>query len=196
MKQQTIAIDVDDVLVMHEPYLIERYRRHFDPHYPHDHLHGISTLLSDEQITQVKEVMDRFLASEELQSAEPVEGATSVVRQLAEYYKLVVITSRPKITHDMTREWLSQHFPDIFSDIHFVNTGHGWGEVRGVSKREVCQQADAQYLIDDSLLHIREAAECGVNGFLFGDYPWNQAEELPANMARVKDWDEVAKTLL
>lgn len=194
--KKTIAVDVDDVLVPHETHLAEQFRQYFDVHYPHDHLHGLSALLPEEQKPQVKEIMNRFLTSEEFRSVEPVEGATSAMRQLDKCYRLVVITSRPKIVHDITKEWLNWHFPNVFNDIHFVNASYGWGELRGVSKREVCQQANAQYLVDDSLLHIQEAAEYGVNGLLFGDYPWNQAEELPAGTVRVKGWEEVARVLL
>ncbi len=28
------------------------------------------------------------------------------------------------------------------------------------------------------------------NCVLFGDYPWNQIEDLPGNVKRAKDWDE------
>lgn len=196
MSEPVAAIDVDDVLVPHEVHLAEQFRQYFDAHYPHDHLYGLSALLSEEQKQRVRDVMNRFLTSEEFQSIEPVEGAVSVMRQLEEHYKLIVVTSRPKIIHDITKEWLNQHFSNIFNDIHFANESYDWGRVRGVSKREICQQTDARYLIDDSLLHIQEAVECGVNGLLFGDYSWNQAEELPVNTVRVKDWGQVAEALL
>lgn len=196
MSKLIVAVDVDDVLVPHETLLVKEFRRYFDEHYSRDSMHGATASLSEGQKQQVKEIMNRFLTSEEFRSIEPIEGAVQIMGQLDGYYKLVIVTARPKVIHEITKEWLHRHFPAIFNDIHFVNEGHGWGEVRGVSKREVCQQIGARYLIDDSLLHIQEAAECGVNGLLFGDYSWNQAGELPQNTIRVKDWTEVAKALL
>lgn len=196
MSKPIVAVDVDDVLVPHEVLLAKEFRRYFDEQYSRDSMHGATAPLSKEQKQQVKEIMNRFLTTEEFQSIEPIEGAVQVMRQLDEHYKLVIVTARPKIIHEITKEWLHRHFPAIFNDIHFVNEGHGWGEVRGVSKREVCQQTGARYLIDDSLLHIQEAAECGISGLLFGDYSWNHTEELPPNTVRVKDWSDVSETLL
>jgi hypothetical protein len=34
-------------------------------------------------------------------------------------------------------------------------------------------------------------AEAGVDGLLFGNYPWNQSKELPSNVRRVANWAEV-----
>ncbi|HVX57219.1 MAG TPA: hypothetical protein VHA37_05800, partial [Candidatus Saccharimonadales bacterium] len=58
-------------------------------------------------------------------------------------------------------------------------------------KAAVCREVGAVALIDDSLGHVQTCAEQGIDGVLFGDYPWNQAEELPAGVTRCADWAAV-----
>ncbi len=64
-----------------------------------------------------------------------------------------------------------------------------------VTKAEICQKIGAFALLDDSISHLVECAEVGVDGYLFGDYPWNQVEELPNGIVRCLDWQEVADNL-
>ncbi len=58
-------------------------------------------------------------------------------------------------------------------------------------KVEVCKDIEAIALIDDSIGHITECVEAGMQGILFGDYPWNQTEELSSGIVRCSNWPEV-----
>lgn len=65
-----------------------------------------------------------------------------------------------------------------------------------IRKAQVCQDIGADLLIDDHLSHAELAAKCGVQVFLFGDYPWNKADSLSPNITRVGGWGDVAQKLL
>ena len=56
----------------------------------------------------------------------------------------------------------------------------------------MCRDIGAIALIDDSLKYALECASDLSHIVLFGNYGWNQTEEpLPANVARLTNWDEV-----
>jgi uncharacterized HAD superfamily protein len=58
-------------------------------------------------------------------------------------------------------------------------------------KSEVCIELGVSYLIDDNLTAVTQTSAFGIKALLFGDYPWNQAKELPEGVTRVKNWQEV-----
>jgi hypothetical protein len=49
----------------------------------------------------------------------------------------------------------------------------------------------ATYIIEDMPGHAFECAEAGIKTVLFGDYPWNKADKLPAGVTRCSDWPAV-----
>jgi hypothetical protein len=51
-------------------------------------------------------------------------------------------------------------------------------------------------MVDDGLRNCLRATEAGIRALLFGDYPWNQIDEMPPGMKRVMDWDAVLEELL
>ncbi|HEY5267859.1 MAG TPA: hypothetical protein VII94_01850, partial [Candidatus Saccharimonadales bacterium] len=69
----------------------------------------------------------------------------------------------------------------------------GWAPImeKPLTKAEVCIDLGAIALIDDSLPHILHAVESGVEGVLFGNYPWNQTLELPIGAIRTESWPKV-----
>ena len=79
--------------------------------------------------------------------------------------------------------------PGFFSDVLHI----GYADVmeKPVKKVDMCKRLGAIALIDDSLSHVTECAEEGIEGVLFGDYPWNQADELPSGVTRCVDWPAV-----
>lgn len=191
---QTIAVDVDDVLVPHGEVLIEHLNRMFAREVKVEGFYSLDELMAHygETREDIRQQIHEFLESDEFAEIEPVEESITALRRLQQDYHLTVVTARPGITHRMTREWLTAHFPDVFAGVHFANADYNWGTVKGVSKQNICQTIAADYLIDDSLRHIQEVAECGMKGILFGNYHWNKTEEpLPPHAVRVADWQGV-----
>ena len=81
---------------------------------------------------------------------------------------------------------------------NFVSTTFiGFPEVmeKPLTKAEVCKEIGAVALIDDSLKHLLQCSEVGIEGILFGDYPWNQTDSLPENITRCTNWLEVLEHL-
>ncbi len=60
-----------------------------------------------------------------------------------------------------------------------------------MKKSEACLQHNAEYLIDDLMHYIEEAATAGINGLLFGNYPWNQPTPIHPKIRRTVDWTAV-----
>jgi hypothetical protein len=110
------------------------------------------------------------------------------LQELQKSYDLVIVTSRDHRTVSLTHESLALHYPDIFSDVHFVPL---WGNGEKVTKAKICNEIGASYLIDDSFEHCKLAAEVGISAILFGSYGWNRTQALPAHVTRCKTWDDV-----
>lgn len=196
--RQTVAVDIDDVLVPHGDVLIEHLNRKFRSSVNIEGFYSLDELMIayERSKDEIRQKIHDFLESDEFAAIEPVEESVDALASLKPYYKLMIVTARPGITHRMTEQWLRSHFPEVFSGVHFANTDYSWGTLKGVSKQNICQVIAADYLIDDSLKHIEEVTSCGMKGILFGDYHWNQADDLPERAVRASDWSEVLRILL
>jgi len=129
----------------------------------------------------------------------PVDGAARAINELGKRYKLVLVTSRPKKVEELTRNWLKQYFSYPFDTIVFANF---WDDPKNSKdghlqhKGDLFTQVGADIVIDDQLKHCEAAAKAGVQAILFGDYAWNQTNELPDGIIRYKDWPEVLEELV
>ncbi len=119
----------------------------------------------------------------------PVSGAVEALGNLSTKYDVIIMTSRDITVEKITRGWLNRQFPDVFKDVHLL--GNKYESVKYRPKAAVCKELGVFCLIDDSLRPIRETAAVGIKALLFGDYPWNQAKELPEGVTRAKNWQEV-----
>jgi 5'(3')-deoxyribonucleotidase len=121
-----------------------------------------------------------------------MDKAKPVLSRLSKDYRLVVLTSRVKSIEKDTRDWIDEHFENIFDDIHFAGF---YDELTHSShlytKDEISQQIGADYLVDDQLKHCIAAAGVGITSLLFGEYSWNKAKNLPEGVKRVKNWEEI-----
>lgn len=190
-----LAVDVDEVLFP----LAQNFADYHNEH------HGTSVKLSD--FTQysfendigidVDDFVKRIKAfSDEgfFRSHQPAESIKSALKKLTYTYDLIVITSRWQEWEHDTQLWLDKHFPGLFTEVHFANS-LTWHRGDKRDKASICQQLDVDVLIDDSLHNAEQVSGVGLQVLLFGDYPWNQADELPENVRRVKDWSEVVEVL-
>jgi uncharacterized HAD superfamily protein len=185
-----IAVDIDEVLMPHFQDLINYYNRLYGTrltladNHPKD-TKGWGTDSREEAIKRVQ----KFFETDEFKNSQPFEEAMESIKKLAERFTLVIVTSRDGIIEETTRNWLDKHFPQLFHDAHFTGLYSLDGGAK--SKAGVAKEIKADYMIDDSFDHISQAAEHGIKGLLFGEYPWNNYQELPNNVVRVKDWHEV-----
>ena len=190
-----IAIDIDEVLVETAPGVI----RHYNSKY------GTNVRLKDyysddfnhwrvpDFATAVQRV-NEFADTEEYMQLPPVKHSIRVIQDLAKSYHLYVITGRPDFISEVTKIWLEKHFPNLFKRVIFSNF---YDPDKQRSKGEICVELGIDLLIDDHPAHVLSVAKLGIDGYLFGDFPWAKMPgKLPANVKRVKDWQEVAELLL
>jgi 5'(3')-deoxyribonucleotidase len=194
MSKNIIAIDIDEVVFPMVDSLIEYV----------DKEHKV-TLSADSFLTyrledlwpqgsaEGERVFRTYLRQDKLQIA-PVKGAKIALERLARKYELVVVTYRDIEVEDVTRSWLLHHFPELFKDLHMLGSekeGHIYKP-----KGELCKELGASYLIDDQVANVTSAHEAGVGAILFGDYPWNKADELPSAIKKAQNWEQVLGILL
>jgi HAD superfamily hydrolase (TIGR01509 family) len=195
MNRSIIAFDCDDVIVSSGALLVEHYNKlhstRVEPRdfYSKDYEH---VWRSDPE-TATRDLF-AYLLTEDHMSLAPMPGAARVLRQLAERFKLFVVTGRPDETQQATNEWIEKYLPNIFEDIIFTNffkLNDSKGPLR--TKAEVCKELGAQWLVDDHLHHIENVTKHGITGLLFGDLPWERLSTPLPHVVQVSDWTELAK---
>ena len=190
MSKEIIAVDVDEVLF---PFAEEFIRSHNTKHgtkleisqftiYDFDGVLGLSVPET------VKRVFD-FIYETESMHIIPTQDTIDSVAELSEKFELVVVTARDPRFERLTTDWLEEHFPGHFRGIQMV--GYAPIMEKPVTKAEVCSKMGAIALVDDSLSHLVDITEYGVNGVLFGDYPWNRSDNLPSGVVRKNNWPSV-----
>ncbi len=124
-----------------------------------------------------------------------ISGALEVLKQLKKHFTLKLLTTRRDSINQLTRDWINQYYPNIFSEIvftkFFVDTKLERKDIDR-TKGELARELGASYLIDDQLKNCLSAADNGIEALLFGDYPWNRSDKLPAKVTRVSNWAEVS----
>jgi 5'(3')-deoxyribonucleotidase len=190
----TIAIDVDDVLAANAEAFVEFSNKRWGTNLKVEDYDEHWAILWGVEENNHDEIEKRAL--EFLKHSTPIykhfPDANESLKKLAEKHKLVIVTSRRMAQSQDTLEWIEKFYPGIFDEIHFAGI---WDKIHDdrikVTKAEFCRQVGADYLIDDQLKHCIAAADAGIKGLLFGDYSWNQADELPKDVTRVANWQEV-----
>jgi uncharacterized HAD superfamily protein len=185
-----IAVDIDDVLVPFAEGLVSHHNQTYGTklrleevkHHNFGEYWGVS---HEEYLRRAwKWMIDTH------KSAMPVPGAVEAIKQLHQRYRIAVITFRSAPLKDITIGWLDRNLSGYVDEPVLLGDKEGTG-AHIATKAEVCQRIGARTLIDDHLKPIIEASEAGIQGLLFGDYPWNQAKELPDKVRRVRNWQEV-----
>ena len=196
--KKSIAVDCDDVIVNTALPMLDHYNRTYGTRvelkdfYTND----LSLWNSPDEATAVRR-FDMFGQSPEFFKLTPTQAAIETLRDLKKYYELHIVTGRPSFVEQSTLHWVEQFLPGIFTSVIFTNffvVDETQPPPR--SKADVCTELGVEYLIDDHLHHAEVVAAAGIPVLLFGDYPWNVAEELPKGIQRVSDWAAVRRILL
>lgn len=194
MVRQKIGVDVDDVLSRSaEGFADFSTKRWGKAHRAEDYTEDWAAFWGaplEEALQRVKEVHTSGVFGKFLH----FEAALPALRELAQRYELIVITSRREQLKPETDAWIARHFPDVFSGVHYAGIWDREADPHHLlkqTKASICRELGVQYLIDDQPKHCIAAAESGINALLFGDYAWNRSGELPARVTRVKDWQSV-----
>ncbi|OGL34270.1 hypothetical protein A3F64_00560 [Candidatus Saccharibacteria bacterium RIFCSPHIGHO2_12_FULL_42_8] len=189
--KETIATDIDEVLFPLVAEFVKWHNREYG-----------TTLTSDdftsyefEQVLQesIPEVVHRirlFLDQEHGHlHVEPIFEAQEALETLSEDYDIIAVTARHPEFKLSTYAYLQHHFGEIIEELNLL--GHKETIDIIQSKAEVCQKLGVSALIDDSLEHVLGCVGSGVQGVLFGQYPWNQQEDLPESVIVCPTWKDV-----
>ena len=192
MTKPILAVDIDEVLF---PFMVTML----------DHTN--STYGLSHSIDEVKDFDLKFWnisASEAIERVHAVSSmdhrtvtalpyAKSSLVLLKAQYQIFIVTSRHEEFRARTEEWLAHNFSDLYDKL--IMTGNHYSGRQFRSKAEVCLELGVSMLVDDQLHYAKESAQLGLPCILFGDYPWNQADNLPDGVVRARDWNEVVKAL-
>ncbi len=119
----------------------------------------------------------------------PLEEAENAISLLGENFDLAAVTARHPEFETPTMNYLMRYFRGVITNLTLVGHPETMDIMR--TKAEVCAELAAIALIDDSVKHVSDCAREGIQGILFGSYPWNQTDGLPAGVVRYENWDSV-----
>ncbi|KAI9639630.1 HAD-like domain-containing protein [Dioszegia hungarica] len=199
----TIAVDMDDVLAQTNQTIVEMHNARYGMQPPlsladfKHYLYWNNRGWGDAKQT-AKMVVELCNAGLYGRSA-PVPGAREGLQKLKDMgYRLIIITARGESSREVSEDWIAEHMPDLFDEIHFTGAfvhlaatheeDEGHVARRAVlshkkrTKAEICHETGAFVLIDDSaenVLHATLHSSPPVQCLLFGTYGWNASIPSP-----------------
>ena len=184
-----IATDIDEVLADFTTAFCEYHNEKHKTHFQKKDFFTYD-FFKVYKITE-KEMNNRladFFETEYIKEIKPIEGAYEGVKKLRENHGVIIITSRPESIQKETNEWIVKNFSGCFSKIYYSYQPHfSCGEF---NKYEICDKKGVELFIDDQLKYGLNVSKIGIKTLLF-DSPWNQRENLPENLVRVKNWNQI-----
>jgi uncharacterized HAD superfamily protein len=186
-----IGIDIDEVLAKFIVAFAEYHNKQYETSLKESdfssyNLEGVLGVTTEEKVKRLKE----FYLTEEFKNLEPVPGSKERVLELKKNNELFIITSRHKEAYKVTKVWIEKHFPNTFSGMYFAD----YSAEDAITKNHFCEELGIDVFIDDCLTYATECGDKDTKVFLY-DFFWNQTEELPDKVTRVKSWDEIVKSL-
>ena len=192
MGYKVIAIDLDDVIINSSPIVAAYYNKTYGTKVELKDMYSENLEawgVSDRKVSIAR--VEKFLATEEFLNIAPDKKIINTIAALSKKYELHIITGRSYLIEAETRKHIEHYFPNIFKSVEFTDLYTH----KKRNKADVCMTIRAELLIEDHLGHALPVAEAGIDVLLFGNYPWNQTMNLPANMTRVNNWEDVTERL-
>lgn len=190
---KTIAVDIDDVLAANAEGFVQYSNKKWGTHLKPDDYTEHWAQMWQIDLEEVERRRDIIVADKVFIKHRAFEEPKNVLKKLAKDYKLVVVSSRgPRVQAD-TIEWVEQNFEGIFSGVHFAKIYDRPISLKQLkmTKKEICQEIGADYLIDDQPKHCFAVAKAGIVAILFGTYKWTEVKRLPKNVVRARTWQDV-----
>lgn len=195
MKQDLIALDIDDVLADLTEAIRQRVNEltggmlePADYRVSSDYFGYYERVWANHEPTKSQQAAPLFAEMVEDQLHVPLlAGAAYGLQQLSKRFQLIFITARPPAMRQATEAWFAAYLPEVRPRLHFM--GITSERHNGATKGELCQQLGASYLIDDNVKNCQSALDQGVKAILFGEYGWQSAAT--EAMVRCKDWPGV-----
>lgn len=193
MTKEVLATDIDEVLF---PFLREFSFWHNAEYGTNLSVENFNSYdFNDTLAISVPETVHRihaFLSVEHgFLGVSPLKESQNAIEKLSERFEIIAVTARHPQFRESSLKYLMEYYGGKITEINLVGTSATVESVR--SKAEVCRELGAVALIDDSIKHVASCVDTEVEGLLFGNYPWNQSEDLPNGVIRFKDWSEILR---
>lgn len=198
MSKKTIAVDIDEVLARNAKSFVDFSNERWGTNLTvDDYEEDWSNVWGIDDDVEIMRRAELYHNTDTFMGIEHISEAIPVLQELKSRYKLVVLTSRRKSVLRETHDWLDAYFQGVFEDVHFSGI---WDKADSelsykgnvsMSKADIAKEMGIDYLIDDQPKHAFAVAELGIKTLLFGDYRWSRDLDMPDNVVRVVDWDEV-----
>ena len=171
-----IAIDIDGVLAeIMEHFLdflsretgVRLNRGDVDVYFDWFHKIGIDK-------ERFKNLIQAFYLSEEFKKATPFDSESMIpLSQMAKEHTLMVVTSRPESTKEITEGFLDKFYPELFENVYYIGTSYEGDGIAAKSKAEMLSKLKADIAVDDDP-GLAGIGECRL---LLVDQPYNQDVE-------------------
>ncbi len=186
-----IAIDFDDCLVDSFPSVIKYLNEIAGTSYKRVDIFSLNfdEIWGIDKKESAKRMLDFYMTEDE-KDLLPLDGAIEAINKLKEKHELIIITGRPDHTHPFVSKWIEKNLPGVFQKIIHTNQFQGMKKEKSLVCKE---EEEVEVFIDDHLDNVLSTSEEGIECFLM-DNPWNKGE-LPENVKRVKNWNEIIKDL-
>lgn len=187
-----VAVDCDDTLVPAASRIMDEYYNLYSVRVPVDDFYARDSEIwgVGDYSEAIKRVDDILFRPGFMGSIQPFDDAKEVIERLRQKgVEWHIVTGRSDKIEQITIDMANQYFPGLFKSIEHTNY---FDSNRIRSKGEVCQQINADVLIDDHVDHLENA----LSGFglkhaiIYGDYGWNRNAQV-LNTKRCRNWLEV-----
>lgn len=173
-----IGVDIDGVLADIVQRILPLLARECGREVTHDDIfcYRFSEALSIPE-ERVHALMEEVIAGGHFEAAPIIPGAAEALQALRQH-AIWLVTSRPERVRDQTVRWLARHQVP-YSCLLFAPA------------LDKARRGDGfDLFVEDYLEGALALSSQGIPVLLF-DRPWNQRPLLPANVQRVRDWQEV-----
>lgn len=186
-----LGFDLDDVVVNTIPSIVNFYNNRYGGCYmPKDivsfNLWEVGIGRDREEAIQI---VDEFFGLDDSEEMPLIEGSVESLHKLhSEGNKINIVTSRPLRFRVKTNRFLNRHLRKIPYEIFYSGDFHKQEQ----TKAEICSRIGIDLMVEDCLqyaLKFRDIKVCLL------DKPWNQDGDLPENLVRVYNWNEILKEI-
>ena len=195
--QNTIYVDMDDVLCHTGRHLLTILEREFGKRIAYEELAtfdlGQAYGLQSHELDYLLDVAHQ---PEELLLMQPIDDAQLVLQQWqAAGYEIAIVTGRPPTATEPSREWLDRYqmpyqtflIVDKYGRFSTENTA-------GITLAELATRRFC-WAIEDSLSTATYVAQEMNTPVALLDRPWNQAPALHPQIRRYQDWQQLGQAL-
>lgn len=191
-KKIKIGVDIDGVLADFVNHFLGHYNEKNGTNFKYQ---DVKTFNFEDVAKVPSEVMDKeldtYMQSDEFSEIQPLKDSIKHINILEAKYELIIITSRPTYLVDETKRWLKHYYKNSFK--HVLFSKNVWTDDRksgNKSKAELCMESGVNIMIEDGIEYALDISAKEITVLLV-DSPWNQKKDLPNNVIRVHDWNEI-----